>query len=104
MQTTNYYYLKDYTVERSARFEKFVEIDEKGETKKITLTSGLIKSCALQISGLVEMKKICYFWQTNLGSMESNGQKYYFELTAETNQATLKSNRKPLFLFNGKKK
>jgi tetratricopeptide (TPR) repeat protein len=47
MQTTNYYYLQDYTVERSARFEKFVEIDEESETKKITLTSGLIKSCAL---------------------------------------------------------
>lgn len=47
MQTTNYYYLQDYTVGRSARFEKFVEIDEESETKKITLTSGLIKSCAL---------------------------------------------------------
>ncbi len=47
MQTNNYYHLQDYTVERSARFEKFVEIDEESETKKITLTSGLIKSCAL---------------------------------------------------------
>jgi tetratricopeptide (TPR) repeat protein len=47
MQTTNYYYLQDYTVERSARFEKFVEIREENEDKKITLTSGLIKSCAL---------------------------------------------------------
>jgi regulator of sirC expression with transglutaminase-like and TPR domain len=47
IQTTNYYYLQDYTVERSARFEKFVEIKEESETKKITLTSGLIKSCAL---------------------------------------------------------
>jgi tetratricopeptide (TPR) repeat protein len=47
MQTTNYYYLQDYTVERSARFEKFVEIKEENEAKKITLTSGLIKSCAL---------------------------------------------------------
>ncbi|MBO9198899.1 MULTISPECIES: tetratricopeptide repeat protein [Niastella] len=47
MQTTNYYHLQDYTVERSARFEKFVEIEEENENKKITLTSGLIKSCAL---------------------------------------------------------
>ncbi|SEN77487.1 Tfp pilus assembly protein PilF [Niastella yeongjuensis] len=47
MQTTNYYHTENYTVERSARFEKFVEIDEESETKKITLTSGLIKSCAL---------------------------------------------------------
>lgn len=44
--TTNYYYDQDYTVARSKRFEKFVEIKEDGETKKITLTSGLIKSCA----------------------------------------------------------
>lgn len=47
IQTTNYYYMQDYTVERSARFEKFVEIKEESENKKITLTSGLIKSCAL---------------------------------------------------------
>lgn len=44
--TTNYYYEQDYTVARSKRLERFVEIKEDGETKKITLTSGLIKSCA----------------------------------------------------------
>lgn len=44
--TTNYYYDQDYTVARSKRLEKFVEIKEDGETKKITLANGLIKSCA----------------------------------------------------------
>lgn len=44
--TTNYYYDQDYTVARSKRLEKFVEIKEDGETKKITMTTGLIKSCA----------------------------------------------------------
>ncbi|MBO9562865.1 MAG: tetratricopeptide repeat protein [Niastella sp.] len=45
-EITNYYYDQDYTVGRSKRLEKFVEIKEDGETKKITLANGLIKSCA----------------------------------------------------------
>lgn len=44
--TTNYYYDQDYTVARSKRFEKFVEIKDAGDTKRITLSNGLIKSCA----------------------------------------------------------
>lgn len=44
--TTNFYYDQDYTVARSKRLEKFVEIKEDGENKKITMANGLIKSCA----------------------------------------------------------
>ncbi|AXY73554.1 tetratricopeptide repeat protein [Paraflavitalea soli] len=43
--TTNYYYDQDYTVARAKRLEKFVEIKEDGENKKITMANGLIKSC-----------------------------------------------------------
>jgi tetratricopeptide (TPR) repeat protein len=45
--TTNYYYDQDYTVARSKRFEKFVEIKGDGDSKRITLSNGLIKSCTL---------------------------------------------------------
>ncbi|MBV8251311.1 MAG: tetratricopeptide repeat protein [Chitinophaga sp.] len=44
-QVTNYYYDQDYLVGRSTRLERFVEIKEDGETKKITLAKGLIKTC-----------------------------------------------------------
>lgn len=44
--TTNYYYDHDYTVARSKRLEKFVEIKEGDDSKRVTLTTGLIKSCA----------------------------------------------------------
>jgi hypothetical protein len=44
--TTNYYYDQDYTVARSNRFEKFVELKDANDTKRITLANGLIKSCA----------------------------------------------------------
>ncbi|WP_276481367.1 tetratricopeptide repeat protein [Paraflavitalea pollutisoli] len=44
--TTNYYYNQDYTVARAKRLEKFVEVKTDGDTQKITLANGLIKSCA----------------------------------------------------------
>jgi tetratricopeptide (TPR) repeat protein len=44
-ETTNYYYDQDYVVERSQRLERFIEIKDDGDTKKITLANGLIKSC-----------------------------------------------------------
>jgi tetratricopeptide (TPR) repeat protein len=43
--TTDYYYDHNYTVARSRRLEKFVEIKEDGDVKKITIANGLIKSC-----------------------------------------------------------
>lgn len=43
--TTNYYYDQDYTVARSTRLEKFVELKDAGDSKRITLSNGLIKSC-----------------------------------------------------------
>ncbi|NML21213.1 tetratricopeptide repeat protein [Pseudoflavitalea sp. G-6-1-2] len=43
--TTNYYYDQNYVVARSKRLEKWVEIKEDGDTKKVTLANGLIKSC-----------------------------------------------------------
>lgn len=45
-ETTNYYRDYDYTVARAKRLEKFVEIKDDGDTKKITLSNGLIKSCS----------------------------------------------------------
>ncbi len=45
--TTNYYYDQDYTVARSKRLERFVEIKDAGDTKRITMANGLIKSCTL---------------------------------------------------------
>lgn len=45
METTNYYYDQDYTVARAQRLERFVEIKEDGDTKKVRLANGLIKSC-----------------------------------------------------------
>ncbi|PSL45577.1 tetratricopeptide repeat protein [Chitinophaga niastensis] len=44
-EITNYYYDQDYIVERSQRLERFVEVKQDGDTKKITLANGLIKSC-----------------------------------------------------------
>lgn len=44
--TTNYYYNQDYTVARAKRLEKFVEIKADGDSPRITLANGLIKSCA----------------------------------------------------------
>jgi tetratricopeptide (TPR) repeat protein len=44
-ETTNYYYDQDYIVGRSQRLERFVEIKDDGDTKKITLANGLIKTC-----------------------------------------------------------
>lgn len=44
--TTNYYYNQDYTVARAKRLEKFIEIKTDGDSPKITLANGLIKSCA----------------------------------------------------------
>lgn len=44
-ETTNYYYDQDYIVARSQRLERFVEIKEDGDTKKVTMAKGLIKSC-----------------------------------------------------------
>jgi len=45
METTNYYYNQDYTVARAQRLERFVEIKEDGDTKKVRMANGLIKSC-----------------------------------------------------------
>lgn len=45
-ETTNYYRDYDYTVARAKRLEKFVEIKDDGDTKKITISNGLIKSCS----------------------------------------------------------
>ncbi|SEW52721.1 tetratricopeptide repeat protein [Chitinophaga arvensicola] len=45
MQTTNYYYNQDYTVAREQRLERFVEIKEDGDTRKVTMANGLIKLC-----------------------------------------------------------
>ncbi|NML21250.1 tetratricopeptide repeat protein [Pseudoflavitalea sp. G-6-1-2] len=43
---TDYYSEYNYTIARSARLEKFVEIKEDGDTKRITLSNSLIKSCS----------------------------------------------------------
>ena len=40
MVTTNYYQDYDYTIARSARLEKFIEIKTDGEVKKITVKNG----------------------------------------------------------------
>ncbi|MGN6418942.1 MAG: tetratricopeptide repeat protein [Pseudobacter sp.] len=45
--TTNYYYDQDYTVARSKRLEKFVDLKDAGDSKRITMANGLIKSCTL---------------------------------------------------------
>ncbi|NIG55120.1 tetratricopeptide repeat protein [Chitinophaga sp. Cy-1792] len=45
MTTTNYYYDQDYLVERSQRLERFVEIKDDGDTRKITMANSLIKTC-----------------------------------------------------------
>ncbi len=46
-EITNYYYDQDYIVERSQRLERFVEIKDDGDTKKVSLTNagGIFKTC-----------------------------------------------------------